>query len=46
MNPFGLGRLPGDLRLRAGRVTIPFPFTSTLVVSTALTLLYAAATLR
>jgi len=34
--------LPGDLRVRAGRVTVPFPVTSTLLVVTALALAVAA----
>ena len=38
----GLGRLPGDVRVRAGRVTVPFPITSTLLIVTALVLGVAA----
>jgi hypothetical protein len=38
----GLGRLPGDVRIRAGRVTVPFPITSTILVVTALLLAVAA----
>lgn len=38
----GLGRLPGDVRVRAGRVTVPFPVTSTILVVTTLMLAVAA----
>lgn len=38
----GLGRLPGDVRVRAGRVTVPFPLTSTIIVVTTLLLAVAA----
>jgi hypothetical protein len=38
----GLGRLPGDVRIRAGRVTVPFPITSTILVVTTLLLAVAA----
>jgi hypothetical protein len=38
----GLGRLPGDVRIRAGRVTVPFPVTSTLLVVTTIVLALAA----
>lgn len=38
----GLGRLPGDVRVRAGRVTVPFPLTSTILVVTTLLLAVAA----
>lgn len=38
----GLGRLPGDVRIRAGRVTVPFPVTSTILVVTTLCLALAA----
>jgi hypothetical protein len=38
----GLGRLPGDLRIKAGRVTVPFPITSTVLVVTTLVLALAA----
>jgi hypothetical protein len=38
----GLGRLPGDVRVRAGRVTVPFPITSTMLVVTTIVLAVAA----
>ena len=38
----GLGRLPGDVRIRAGRVTVPFPITSTILVVPTLLLAVAA----
>ena len=38
----GLGRLPGDVRVRVGRVTVPFPIMSTLLVVTAMVLAVAA----
>lgn len=38
----GLGRLPGDLRIKAGRVTVPFPLTSTVLVVTTFVLALAA----
>ena len=38
----GLGRLPGDIRIRAGRATVPFPITSTILVVTTLLLAVAA----
>lgn len=38
----GLGRLPGDVRVRAGRVTVPFPLTSTILIVTTLLLAVAA----
>lgn len=37
-----LGRLPGDFRIKAGRVTVPFPLTSTLLVVTTFVLALAA----
>lgn len=43
MDLLGLGRLPGDLRVRVGRVTVPFPITTTLVVSAVATLLFMIA---
>jgi len=39
----GLGKLPGDFRVRAGRATVPFPLMSTLLVVTTLVLAVAAA---
>jgi hypothetical protein len=38
----GLGRLPGDVRVRAGRVTVPFPITSTVLVVATIALALAA----
>ena len=37
MEFLGLGRLPGDIELQAGRATIPFPIVSALVVSALIT---------
>lgn len=39
LNRLGLGRLPGDLRIRRARGTFYFPFTSVVLLSLALSLL-------
>lgn len=39
LNRLGLGRLPGDLRIRRARGTFYFPFTSVALLSLALSLL-------
>jgi Protein of unknown function (DUF2905) len=39
LNRVGLGRLPGDLRVRRARGTFYFPFTSVILLSLTLTLL-------
>jgi hypothetical protein len=39
LNRIGLGRLPGDLRIKRARGTLYFPFTSVILLSLALTLL-------
>ena len=38
---FGLGRLPGDIHARAGRLAVPFPVGTTLFVSVLVTVLVA-----
>lgn len=39
LSRMGLGQLPGDLRVKRGRGTFYFPFTSVILLSLALTLL-------
>ncbi|MEW5967570.1 MAG: DUF2905 family protein [Pseudomonadota bacterium] len=39
LNRLGLGRLPGDVRLRSKRGSFYFPFTSVVLASLALSLL-------
>jgi hypothetical protein len=39
LNRVGLGRLPGDLRVKRARGTFYFPFTSVILLSLTLTLL-------
>ena len=39
LNRLGLGRLPGDLRVKHARGTFYFPFTSVILMSLLLTLL-------
>lgn len=39
LNRLGLGRLPGDLRVKRARGSFYFPFTSVILLSVALTLL-------
>lgn len=39
LNRLGLGRLPGDLRVKRARGNFYFPFTSVILLSVALTLL-------
>jgi hypothetical protein len=41
MDLLGLGRLPGDVEVRAGRATVHFPITSTLLVATLAALVLA-----
>jgi hypothetical protein len=39
LNRLGLGRLPGDVRVKRARGTFYFPFTSVILLSLALSLL-------
>jgi hypothetical protein len=39
LNRLGLGRLPGDVRVKRARGSFYFPFTSVILLSVALTLL-------
>jgi hypothetical protein len=40
-NVFGLGRLPGDVHARAGKVSVPFPVGTSILVGVLLTLVVA-----
>lgn len=39
-NPFGLGRLPGDILVKRGNFTFYFPLATSIVISIVLTFLF------